>query len=331
MKILSQKTGGIVKGKGFKEIEFRRKKLNLWDKLKSQACEEGLIAEAVSISRATAFRWKKLLKEYGNEGLESASRRPDRVRKAVKQKQLEPLVFKLRQKYPLFGKHKIRAMMIEECGIHASASTIGVIISRLIRENKIQHSYDVCGKRMRKARRFTGHSQRIEYGMWSTLEGELLQIDHMTVGRYKHFSASCPTSKVVYARGYGQATAVVARDFLQRLINYLPFTIKSLQVDGGSEFMADFEALCKELGIPLYVLPPRSPKMNGSVERSNGTYRYEFYAMHQSFNNLAVLNEHLSEFCLWYNEKRPHQRLNYSTPMRQLKERKVLPQDFALF
>ena len=331
MKILSQKVGQVVNKKDFQEIEFRREKLNLWDKLKFQACEESLIEEVISISRATIFRWKKLLKEYGKEGLESASRRPDRVRKAVKQKQLEPLVFKLRQKYPLFGKHKIRAMLIEECGILASASTIGVIISRLIKERRIQHSYDVCGKRIRKARRFTGHSQRIEYGMKSTIEGELLQIDHMTIGRYKHFSASCPTSKVVYARSYGQATAVVARDFLQRLINYLPFAIRSIQVDGGTEFMADFEALCKELNIALYILPPRSPKINGSVERSNGTYRYEFYAMQKSFNNLTVLNQHLSEFCLWYNEKRPHQRLNYSTPMRQLKERKVLHQDFTLF
>ena len=331
MKILSQKVGQVVNKKDFQEIEFRCEKLNLWDKLKFQACEESLIEEVISISRATVFRWKKLLKEYGKEGLESASRRPDRVRKSVKQKQLEPLVFKLRQKYPLFGKHKIRAMLIEECGILASASTIGIIISRLIKERRIQHSYDVCGKRIRKARRFTGHSQRIEYGMKSTIEGELLQIDHMTIGRYKHFSASCPTSKVVYARSYGQATAVVARDFLQRLINYLPFAIRSIQVDGGTEFMADFEALCKELNIALYILPPRSPKINGSVERSNGTYRYEFYAMQKSFNNLTVLNQHLSEFCLWYNEKRPHQRLNYSTPMRQLKERKVLHQDFTLF
>jgi hypothetical protein len=28
----------------------------------------------------------------------------------------------------------------------------------------------------------------------------------------------------------------------------------------------------------LHVLPPRSPKLNGGVERCNGAWRYEFYA-----------------------------------------------------
>jgi putative transposase len=330
MKISSQKAGQVVKKNGCQEIEFRQEKLNLWDKLKSQTCEESLIEEVIATSRATIFRWKKLLKEYGCEGLESASRRPDRVRQAVKQKQLEPLVFKLRQKYPLFGKHKIRVMLFEEYGIRATVSTIGIIISSLIKQHRIQHSYDVCGKRIRKARRFLGHSQRIEYGMRSRIEGELLQIDHMTVGLYKHFSASCPTSKMSFAYTYRQATAATAADFLDKTLLFFPFAIKSIQVDGGSEFMADFEHACKRLQIPLYVLPPRSPKINGTVERSNGTYRYEFYAMQKQFKNLTHLNQLLIEFCLWYNEKRPHQHLNYSTPVRQLKERKVLHQDFIL-
>lgn len=331
IKISSQKSGQSVKQNSFKEIEYRTKKLDCWDLLKSQRCADQFISKAISISRATIFRWKKLLKEYGLEGLESVDRRPHRVKKAVKQRQLEPLVFKLRKKYPLFGKHKIKVMLLEECGIQASASTIGLVISKLIRDHKIAHSYDVCGKRVRKLRRFLGHSQRIEYGMKSTIEGELLQIDHMTVGMYKHYSASCPTSKMSFAYSYKQATAATAADFLKKSIAFFPFKIGSIQVDGGSEFMADFEYSCKMLGIPLYVLPPRSPKMNGCVERSNGTYRYEFYAMRLRFKNLTDLNQQLFQYCLWYNEKRPHQHLNYSTPMRYLNERKILYQKFAPF
>ncbi len=33
--------------------------------------------------------------------------------------------------------------------------------------------------------------------------------------------------------------------------------------------MKDFEATCKELNIPLFVLPHTSLKINGSVERMN--------------------------------------------------------------
>jgi len=51
--------------------------------------------------------------------------------------------------------------------------------------------------------------------------------------------------------------------------------VKAIQVDGGSEFKADFEAACQARGIRLCVLPPRSPKLNGCVERGNRTHREE--------------------------------------------------------
>ncbi|GHS93633.1 hypothetical protein AGMMS49949_06980 [Alphaproteobacteria bacterium] len=41
--------------------------------------------------------------------------------------------------------------------------------------------------------------------------------------------------------------------------------------------MKEFEEACEELGISLYVLPPRWPDPNGGVERGNRTFREEFY------------------------------------------------------
>ena len=40
----------------------------------------------------------------------------------------------------------------------------------------------------------------------------------------------------------------------------MPFPIRALQVDSGSEFAAEFEAACQRRGLRLFVLPPRSPK-----------------------------------------------------------------------
>jgi transposase InsO family protein len=57
-----------------------------------------------------------------------------------------------------------------------------------------------------------------------------------------------------------------------------PSKILSIQVDGGSEFMAEFEQTCEELNIPLIVLPPAKPQYNGGVERANRIFREEFYA-----------------------------------------------------
>ncbi len=41
--------------------------------------------------------------------------------------------------------------------------------------------------------------------------------------------------------------------------------------------MAGLEKTCQGLGMALFVLPPRSPKPNGNVERLPRTFREGFY------------------------------------------------------
>ena len=65
--------------------------------------------------------------------------------------------------------------------------------------------------------------------------------------------------------------------------------MKAVQVDGGSEFMAAFETACQQRGIHLFVLPPRSPKLNGCVERANRTHTEEFYELYDGDLDLPTL------------------------------------------
>jgi len=69
--------------------------------------------------------------------------------------------------------------------------------------------------------------------------GERVQIDHMTVSKngivVKHFQAWERKSKYIHARVYSNAQSSSAKRFLLDLIEKAPFTIKSIQVDGGSE------------------------------------------------------------------------------------------------
>jgi len=74
-----------------------------------------------------------------------------------------------------------------------------------------------------------------------------------------------------------RATSLAAAHFLDALVDRMPFPIAALQVDGGSEFAAEFETACQQRNLPLFVLPPRSPKLNGQVERSHRTHHEEFY------------------------------------------------------
>ena len=105
----------------------------------------------------------------------------------------------------------------------------------------------------------------------------------------------------------------------------MPFMVEGIQVDGGSEFMAEFETACQARKLKLYVLPPRMPQLNGGVERCNGAWRYEFYACTDLPGNVAELNPLIDDFQDTYNFVRPHGALSGLTPseyhlVRQAKE-----------
>ena len=88
------------------------------------------------------------------------------------------------------------------------------------------------------------------------------------------------------------------------------------------EFRKYFEEACKELNIPLYVLPPYSPKYNGRIERSNRTMRDEFYSNRDITEHCAELedwNEELEKFIYKYNHYRPHNSLDFKTPYEYMK------------
>ena len=105
---------------------------------------------------------------------------------------------------------------------------------------------------------------------------------------------------------------------MDKLEQCLPFPLRAIQVDGGSEFEAVFEEQCQKRGIKLFVLPPRSPKLNGCVERAHRTHTEEFYEVKDSSFELSELRNELSQWERIYNTVRPHQALDYLTPLQFL-------------
>ncbi len=85
-------------------------------------------------------------------------------------------------------------------------------------------------------------------------------------------------------------------------------------LNGGSEFEARFEAACQALGIRLFVLPPRSPRLNAHVERAQRTHQEEFYDLVELPDSPADHNALLREWEWVYNNLRPHQAVGYRTP-----------------
>ena len=81
----------------------------------------------------------------------------------------------------------------------------------------------------------------------------------------------------------------------------MPFPIKAIQVDEGSEFQDTFERECPKRGIKLFVLPPRSPKLNGHIERAQRPHIEEFYEVTEANFEIGELNQALLEWEKVYN------------------------------
>ena len=62
------------------------------------------------------------------------------------------------------------------------------------------------------------------------------------------------------------------------------------------------------------MLPPRSPRLNGHVERAHRTHQEEFYDLVEIPELLAGHNALLRQWEDTYNNVRPHQALGYLTP-----------------
>lgn len=155
--------------------------------------------------------------------------------------------------------------------------------------------------------------------------GDIVQVDTMDIRPLpgviiKHFSARDIISRWDVVGVSSHATASSAARFITSIIDRMPFKVKAIQVDGGAEFQSVFEDACQSLGIRLFVLPPRSPKLNGYVERANRTHAEEFYEVTKADFNIHSLNPALRDWEQIYNTVRPHQALKYLTPNQFLLE-----------
>ena len=300
------------------ETQHRFKLLGDWETLKQRNVPDAEIARVTGISRASYYRRKKALNTLGLSGMARRSTRPKRFRQSRISEKTRQLILKLRCENPTYGKGKITQILKRDHRETLSESSVGRILTVLMAQGQIQR-YRASDKKTR-TRRFAHHAQRWRYGMKATKPGELLQIDHMTVTKngisFKHFQATCPVTKITIAEIYSQATSRCAARLLAKVREELPFPLISIQVDGGSEFMKDFEKSCAQHTIPLFVLPPKRPQYNGHVERRNRTFREDFYDRKDVLaDTITTLRPLLKSAVHKYNTYRPHQNLKGLTPL----------------
>ena len=278
------------------------------------------------ISRATFYRYKKILNDL-KHGITPPSKRPKNVRKREWGEADIQQVLKIRKENPTYGKSKITTIFRRDHAVSLSESTVGRILTHIKQKGLLTKSKTAF--RYKKKRLFKGHAQRAEFKAYDQMVmGERVQIDHMSVRKngitVKHFQAWERKSKYIHAGVYSNANASSAQRFLLDFIDKAPFKVLSIQVDGGSEFMNEFEKTCADLKIPLYVLPPRRPDYNGGVERGNKTFRLEFYENPNVLeDSVRGIQAELTKAVLKYNTYRPHASLDHLTPMQYIEKNQL--------
>ena len=121
---------------------------------------------------------------------------------------------------------------------------------------------------------------------------------------------------------YHQNTSLNAGLFVEKLYWQLPFPIKSIRVDNGSEFQKDFIKTCKKLNINIIRNPPHSPTKNGKVERMHQTIETEcFWRLKvNEINDEIEIKYWLNRYLAYYNHKRRHSgfAMHLQTPLMKL-------------
>jgi transposase len=197
-----------------------------WIKIYKQVGSVSKAARKCGIARSTMHRW---VQRFEPEGLNDRTRRPHRLAHQKWDEEVENLVLEARDSYR-YGKIRICSHLWMHHQVKISASTVARILKKYNRPFL---------KRYRKQVPFIRYAKDIP--------GERVQMDVCKIasGIY-HYTAidDCSRFRVLYT--YSRRTAKNSMDFLERIVEQMPFPIQRIQTDRGQEFL--LTAFSRNLG-----------------------------------------------------------------------------------
>lgn len=297
-----------------------RRRLRWFDYWRAHGENVSLTCRHFGIARTTFYSWKRRYDPKHLASLEDRSSKPKHVRKPTWSLELVKRVRELREEYPAWGKDKLVVLLHRQARWkQVSTSMVGRILLHLKRTRQlIEPVRSAISVRKRRHKRVYAIRKPKDYQVKDP--GDLIEVDTLDVRPSpnvvrKQFTARDLVSRWDVLDIRSVATAKTAAEFIEQLIERMPFKVKAIQVDNGSEFMAEFEESCQRKQIRLFVLPPRSPKLNGSVERAQRTHTEEHWELSTCDTEVESMREDLREWEHTYNTIRPHQALGYLTPL----------------
>lgn len=259
-----------------------------WVNLYEQIGHAGLVCQRCGISRPTLRKWLKRYEEFGLEGLKDTSRKPKTSPQQKIDEEKVGWILKLRTENNL-GARRIQNELKRQHRFSISLSTI----------HKVLTTQDVKPlRRPAREKRAQRYSKKIP--------GERVQIDTCKIapGLYQYTAVDdCTRYQILEV--YSCRNAPNTLDFLEKVVEEMPFPIQRVQTDRGREFFAyKVQEWLMEYCIKFRPVRPRSPHLNGKVKRAQRTDLEEFYA------NIDLQDPHLrdrlAEWQQYYNWERTH-------------------------
>ncbi len=268
------------------------------------------------IARKTFYHWYKHYNPRCLTTLESHSTAPVRTRKG--QRKLTTTqrlrVLNLRQEHIRYGKMKLRVLYEQRYAESISAWQIQRVI-----EDKQLYWHPEKTRRAANKRKQAQLKKRITELKKEHCQNFLFCLDgivlyFLNTKRYI-FTAIDPHTKLAYARMYPSKASKHTTDFLNRLMYLVDHQIKNLQTDNGSEFEGLFADAIQKLNLTRYYSRVRTPTDNSAIERFNRTIQEEFTDLGHLTDNVPGFNKDLTDWLIEYSYHRPHQSLDYATPL----------------
>lgn len=275
------------------EIQQRLK----WIKLYQETNNALLVCLLCGISRPTLRKWWSRYQEQGLDGLKSLSKSPHHSPNQKTSPALESKTLHLRKSRNL-GARRIQSRLLRSEQIKLGLATIHKVLKKHQVEPIIVYRRKPDFKRYSKP-----------------IPGERVQMDTCKIAPHLcQYTTIDDCTRYRVLRLYKSRTATNTIDFVESVIEEMPFPIQRFQTDRGTEFFAEkVQKLLMKYKIKFRPNKPASPHLNGKVERSQKTDKAEFYAtVDLKCDDIEIL---LAEWQHYYNWDRPHSAHNGKTPV----------------
>lgn len=288
------------------------------------------------INPKTLHKWKGRFNEKHLATLEEESRAPIKTRTRDISFMQRDRIKKLRIKHIKWGKMKLKRRYLLIYGeIISSWKIQKVIEEENLYFDSVQHKR--YQKRRNQAQKHP--KKRITEFVKENKSNHLWHVDTVIFtlpeGGYRYLlTAIDDISKLAYSRLYTTHSSKQAADFLKRLTYLTEGNMLNIHHDNGSEFQKDFEKACVDLKLPQWYSRVRTPKDNAVLERFNRTIQEDFVDIIDiGLEDINEFNNRLLEWLIEYNSIRPHETLDYLTPLEYIDtylSNRVLPMSSSL-